>query len=238
MIPGEHVLQTHPSPLREKCSNTEFFLVRISSVNVCYLVHFFIGSKEFPKTLYHVTFLVYFDLLLKKNHASLYLTDCINKSNFYKNKKLFKIDDIDIDKRLVSKKESYGTKNSLKYFIGYNDDDVIRPLCIRLPQMIGYVKCFDSNETMSFKVSDNKLLKKYNKIWERVSNLLSTKFDCEPVYGDNDKYIKTKIKLFGDKINTNFQGKKIPKENASYKCLSLIMLDCVISSNKKYPQNF
>ena len=62
-------------------------------------------------------------------------------------------------------------KNSLKYFIGYNDDDVIRPLCIRLTQMIGYVKCFDSNKTISFKVSDNKLLKKYNKIWERVSNL-------------------------------------------------------------------
>ena len=71
---------------------------------------------------------------------------------------------------LVSKKESYGTKNSLKYFIGYNDDDVIRSLCTRLPQMIGYIKCFDSNKTMSFKVSDKKLLKKYNEIWERVSN--------------------------------------------------------------------
>ena len=52
----------------------------------------------------------------------------IIKSNFYKNKKLFKIEDIDINKMLVSKKESYGTKTSLKYFIGYNDDDVIRPL--------------------------------------------------------------------------------------------------------------
>ena len=50
-------------------------------------------------------------------------------------------------------------------------------------------------------------------------NLLSIKFDCEPVYGDNDKYTKTKTKLYGDKINANFQGKKIPKENASYKCL-------------------
>ena len=55
--------------------------------------------------------------------------------------------------------------------------------------MIGYVKCFDSNKTMSFKVSDNKLLKKYNEILERVSNLLSIRFDSEPVYGDN------KIKL-------------------------------------------
>ena len=123
----------------------------------------------------------------------------INKSNFYKNKKLLKIEDIDINKILVSKKESYGTKNYLKYFIGYNDDDVIRPLFIKLPQMICYVKHFHSNKTMSFKASDNKLLKKYNKIWKKISNLINIKFDSEPVYGDNDKCVKTKIKLYGDK---------------------------------------
>ena len=158
----------------------------------------------------------------------------INKSNFYKNKKLFSLNDIDVNKILVSKKESYGTKNSPKYFIVYNDGDVIRPLCIILPQMIGYVKHFDSNKTMSFKVSDNKLLKKYDKIWEKVDNLLNIKFDSEPVYGDVDKYIKTKIKMYGDRVNTNFQGKKVPKENASYRCISLIMLDSVIRVNKKY----
>ena len=84
----------------------------------------------------------------------------INKSSFYKNKKIFSLNDIEVNKMLVSKKESYGTKNSLKYFIGYNDGDVIRPLCIILPQMIGYVKHIDSNKRMSFKVSDNKLFKK------------------------------------------------------------------------------
>ena len=125
----------------------------------------------------------------------------INKSNFYKNKKLFN------NKILVSKRESYGTKNSHKYFIGYNDDDnVIRPLCIKLPQMIRYVKHFYSNKTMSFKASDNKLLKKCTKISEKVSSLMNIKFDSEPVYSDNDKYIKTKINSYGDKINTNFQG--------------------------------
>ena len=56
----------------------------------------------------------------------------INKS---KNKKLFNLNDIDANKT-VSKKESYDTKNSLKYFIGYNDDDVIKPLCMILPQMM------------------------------------------------------------------------------------------------------
>ena len=54
-------------------------------------------------------------------------------SDFYKNKKVTKIDDIDVNKILVSKEEPYGTKNSFKCFIGYNDNDVIRPLCIKLP---------------------------------------------------------------------------------------------------------
>ena len=105
--------------------------------------------------------------------------------------------------------------------------------------MIAYVKKFDSNKTMSFKVGDNKLLKKYNKIGGKISNLMNIEFDSEPVNGDNDKYIKTKINMYEDRVNTNFQGKKVPKENVSYKCLSLIMLDSVIRVNKKYyPQTF
>ena len=96
---------------------------------------------------------------------------------------------------LVSEKEAYGTNKSIKYFIGYNVDDVIRPLCIKLPQMIEYAKCFDSNKTIFFKINDNKLLKVYTQIWKRVRNLLNIKSDSEPVYGDNDKYIKTKIKI-------------------------------------------
>ena len=57
----------------------------------------------------------------------------IQKSNFYKNKKLSKIDDIDVNEILISKKEEYYKKISFKYFIGHNDDDFIRPLCIKLP---------------------------------------------------------------------------------------------------------
>ena len=69
----------------------------------------------------------------------------IQKSEFYKNKKVFQIDDIDVNKILVSKKEPYGTKNAFRYFIGYNDNDVIRPLCVRLSQMTGYARKFDEN---------------------------------------------------------------------------------------------
>ena len=88
------------------------------------------------------------------------------KSDFYKNKKVTKIDDdTDINKILVSIEESYRTKNSFKYFIGYNDNDVIRPLCIKLPQITGYVKKSKGNTTMSINISDKQLLKKYNQIW-------------------------------------------------------------------------
>ena len=83
-----------------------------------------------------------------------------------------------------------------------------------------------------FKATDKKLLKKYTKIWEKVSSLMNTKFNSEPVYGDNDKYIKTK--MYGDNVNTNFHGKKIPKENTSCKCFSFIMLDSVVRVNKTY----
>ena len=100
--------------------------------------------------------------------------------------------------------------------------------------MVGYVKNFDGNKAMSFKVSDNKLLRKYNKTWEKISNLLNIEFGNEPVCGDNDKYIKTKIKMYEDRVNANFQGKKVSKENASYKCLSLIVLNSIIRVNKKY----
>ena len=77
---------------------------------------------------------------------------------------------------------------------------------------------------MSFKVIDKGLSKRYIKIWERINNLIGKEFDSEHVYCDSDKQIKKKIKTYGDKVNNNFQVKKVPKENASYKCLSLIML--------------
>ena len=83
----------------------------------------------------------------------------IKKSSFYKSRKINNIKDIDVNNILVSKKEPYGTKNSLKYFIGYNDNDNIKPLCIMLPQMIGYARKFDENATMSFIVKDKRLLK-------------------------------------------------------------------------------
>ena len=86
------------------------------------------------------------------------------KSNFYnKNKKIFNIDDTDVNKILVSKKEQYGKYDSSKYFIGYNANGVIRPLYLFLTT--DYINKFDKNKiTKSLMIKYIQLLKSYNKI--------------------------------------------------------------------------
>ena len=99
----------------------------------------------------------------------------INRSNFYRSKNLFKVDDIDIN-RILSLASS-------------NDWNAIH---------------FESNKTMSFKVLDEKVLKKSTKIWNEISSLMDIEIGSELVYSDSDKYIKTKITSYGDKVNTDF----------------------------------
>ena len=121
-----------------------------------------------------------------------------------KKKKKINIDDIDVNKILVSKKEPYSKYDSLKYGIGYNDNDVIRPLCLKISKMTGYVNEFNENKntiTMSLRVNNEQLFKKYNKIWEKVEKLMRIDFESKPVYGDDDKYIKTKIKIYDYKFS-------------------------------------
>ena len=122
------------------------------------------------------------------------------KSDFYKkNKKIFNIDDIDVNKILVSKKEQYGKYNSFKYFIGYNDNDVIRPLCLKLSKMTGYINEFNENKNtiiMSLRVNDIQLFKEYKKIWKKVEKLMRIDFESKLTYGYDDKYITTKIKTY------------------------------------------
>ena len=116
--------------------------------------------------------------------------------------------------------------------------------------MTGYINKFDENKnknknkiTMYLMVKDKQLLKNYNKIWEKIKKLLSIDFDSKPTYGDDDKYIKTKIKTYEDSITTNFYNKKgskkIPEEKIPHKCLSIIILDSVLYAYEKYhPQTF
>ena len=174
----------------------------------------------------------------------------MKKSDFYKNKKMFDINDIDVNNILVSKKEKYGKYNSFKYFIGYNDNDVIKPLYLELSQMTGYINKFNENKnknkntiTMSLKVKDKKLFKNYNKIWKKIEKLMDIDFNTKPTYGDdNDKYIKTKIKTYKNNITTNFYNqngsKKAPEEKILHKCLSIIILGCIFYAYDKYQPKY
>ena len=171
----------------------------------------------------------------------------IKVSDFYKdkNRKIFNIDGIDVDKVLVAKKVSYDKNNSCKYLIGYNDN-VTRPLFVKLPQTTSYINKFKDKKTKittttSLMVKDKQLFKNYNIIWEKIESLMRKKFDSKSFFGNNDnsKYITTKIKTFKDSVITNFHNKKVPEEKIRYKCLSIIALDSVIKAdNKYYPQTF
>ena len=103
--------------------------------------------------------------------------------------------------------------------------------------MTGYARKFDENLTMPFIVKKKQLLKKYVKIWEAIERPMEINFESKPVYGDDDKYMKTKIKTYAGSVITNFDNKKMSKEKAPCKRLSIIMIDSVIKANiKYYPQ--
>ena len=97
------------------------------------------------------------------------------KKAYNKNKKILDINDVDVNKILVSKKEKYGKYNSFKYFTGYYNNDVITPLYLELSQMNGYInkhknKNKNKNKntiTMSLMVKDKQLFKNHNKIWKK-----------------------------------------------------------------------
>ena len=128
----------------------------------------------------------------------------IIKSTFHKNKRPININEVDIEEILLSHKKSY-INNSFKYFIGYmhKGNGFPSPLCIKLPQMNAYAKCFDkTNKYMTLLVNDKKISKKYSEIWDKIKSLIKKGFNSEPVY--NDKYIKTKIKIYNNRVYTNF----------------------------------
>ena len=123
-----------------------------------------------------------------------------------------------------------------KYYIGYQEDEIIKSFCIILPQMSGYIKYFENGgKNMSFMVKDDNVLDKYNKIWNVNKNKLNIKFHSKPVY--NQKYLKVKVKEFDGVIKTNFLGNEVPKENMHYTCIACITIDSVMRMDKKnFPQ--
>ena len=122
----------------------------------------------------------------------------IEQCKFYQHGGSFLIDNIDINKTIVSIKVSFGKKD-FKYFIHYKDKDAkkITPLCIFLANLGAYRRDFDKTEIMSFLIKDEKLLEKYNEFCKKVSNIIKKEFGSKSIY--NEKYLKTKIKSIMEK---------------------------------------
>ena len=83
---------------------------------------------------------------------------------------------VDLDQIVVSYKFKHNDEG-FKNFIGYLKDKIVKPLCIILPQMIGYIKHFENDsKNMSFLIKDDEVWGKYNKIWDVIKNKLKIKF--------------------------------------------------------------
>ena len=122
--------------------------------------------------------------------------------------------------------------DGFKYLIAYKEGEIVKPLCIILPQMSGYIKYFENGgKNMSFLIKDDEVWEKYDKIWDVIKNKLGIKFHSEPVY--EYKYLKTKVREYDGVIKTNFLGNGVPKENMNYTCIACITIDSVMRMEKK-----
>ena len=173
----------------------------------------------------------------------------IIKSAFHKKTTSINIKEIEIKRIVLFNKTSYGNKVSFKHCIGYrHTDGNLSPLNIRLPQLTEYAKHFTNiDKVINFIVADKKLLKKHNKIWDKIKSLFKKEFDKNPAYENN--YITANLNKteFEHRILKNNERRDIPiepKNNSRLEYLSVILLDSILiypesyCSNKYYPQIF
>ena len=155
----------------------------------------------------------------------------VNKKEFHKSKQPVDLDLTNVDQVVVSDKFK-DRDGGFKFFIGYKEGEIVKLLCIILPQMTGYTKYFENGgKTMSFVIKDDKRLNKYNEIWYKIKVTLSIKFHSMLVY--DEQYIKAKVREFNGVIKTNFLDDKLPKENTHYTCIVCITTDSVMRREKK-----
>ena len=133
----------------------------------------------------------------------------VNKTEFDKSKQAIDLDLVNVDKIVLFDKLKRSDEG-FKYFIDYKEGKIVKPLCIILPHMSGYIKYFENGgNNMYFMIKNDDVLDKYNEICNKIENKLNIKFHNPPVY--NEKYLKAKVSEFDGVIKTNFLGDKILK---------------------------
>ena len=144
-----------------------------------------------------------FLLIIRVNEKTLRFDNIrLNKKEFHKSKQPIHLVLVNVDQIVISDKFKH-SDNGFKYFIGYKEGEIVKPLCIILSQISGYIKYFESGgKSVSFMTYDDRLLGIYNKIWENIRIILNISFHSMPVH--DKKYRKSKAKEFSDMIKTNF----------------------------------
>ena len=105
----------------------------------------------------------------------------VNKKEFYKSKPAIELDLVHTGKIVVSDKFRH-SEEGFKYFIGYQENEIVKPLCIILPQMNGYIKYFDNGgKNVSFLIKNSEVWEKYEDIWNVIKNKLNIKFHSQPI---------------------------------------------------------
>ena len=156
----------------------------------------------------------------------------LNKKEFHKSKQPIDLGSVIVDQIVVSDIFKHSDEG-FKHFIGYKEREIVKPLCIILPQMSGrYIKYFENaGKNMSFFIKDDEVQKKYKQICNAIKNKLGIKFHSKPIY--EEKYLKAKVKEFDGVIKTNSLGNGMPKENMHYTCIASITIDSVMKIGKK-----
>ena len=158
-----------------------------------------------------------------------------NKKEFHKSKEPVDLMPVNVDQIVVSDKFNHN-EDGFKYFIGYQEGEIVKPLFVILPQMNWYIKYFEyGGKNMSFLIKDDELWEKYEQIWDLIKNKLKIKFHRLPVY--DKKYLKTKVGEYDGMIKTNILGNGMLQENMHYTCIACITIDSVLRMDKKnYPE--
>ena len=100
----------------------------------------------------------------------------LNKKKFHKSKEPIDLLSVDLDQIVVSDKFKHNNEG-FKYFIGYQEGEIVKPLCIILPQMSGYIKYFENGgKNMSFLIKDDEVWEKYENIWDVIKNKQTLNF--------------------------------------------------------------
>ena len=149
----------------------------------------------------------------------------VNKREFPACKQPIALEIVNLNQILISDKFKH-SDTGFTYFTGYKDDNLLRPLCIVLAQMNGYIKYFDNGGTnMFFLIEDDSALVKCNKIWNKIKETKGIKFHSNPVY--DEKYMKATVKEFNGVVTTIFWGHNVVNESVHYTCIACINIDSV-----------